>query len=259
MNRLIVGADKSPLLERLPERFLFIDDGPLIDRLTLPKRRSVTVFDPDQHAFNPLKDMTYRKARDFMAVLDAVFPEGSETLTRRYSNFVLLKALQACPEKLDRLIPEPSKKDTAALDAYQKIQTLLLSPVLERVLNRPTNMSFKGTIIARLDRAALGDFDCFVLGNLLISLFDGVVVVPDFGFYAHRGHSNLIRQEQLVAGIRSFEELPAFRHILLAIENKVASRCTMDDAQVFASYQCKALPNTDTYKDFIDACIRGSD
>lgn len=258
MNRLIVGADKSPILQHLPERFLFIDDGPLIDRLTLPKRRAVTVFDPAEHSFNPLKDMTYHRAREFMAVLDAVFPEGSETLTRRYSNFFLLRALLSSVEKLDRLIPEPAKKDAAAQDAYQKIQTLLLSPVLEPVLNRPTNMSFKGTIIARLDRAVLGDFDCFVLGNLLVSQYDGPVVIPDLGFYQTRFHTSLIRQDRLIAGINSFDEVPERRNQLLLIRDKEPSQCTAEDAKVLALY-AGLEPGTNRYNDFIWSAISAAD
>lgn len=254
MNRLIIGADKSPILGQLPERFLFIDDGGLIDRLTLPKRRAVTVFDHTRHTFNPLRRMTYRTAREFLAVLDAVFPEGESTLTKRYSNFTLLNALVSKPRSLATLVP--NTKET--FDPYQKIQTLLLSPVLERVLKGPTNLSFKGTIIARLDRAALGDFDCFVLANMLISQFDGPVVIPDFGFYATRFHTSLLRQDRLIAGITSFDEVPSFRNQLLLIEDKVGSRCTPDDAELLALY-AGIRKGTNAYNEFVERCISPSD
>ena len=251
MNALIVGSHKEPILKHLPDNFLIIDDGSLIDALSLPQRKAVTVFDPAVHSFNPLKDIDYRQAREFVNVLDAIFPEGESTLTKRYSNFIILGALLNKPKSLDGLIE--LKKET--MDAYQKVQTLLLSPVLERVLNRPTNLSFRGTIIARLDRAVLGDFDSFVLANLLISQYAGTVVIPDFGFYACKFHSSLIRQNRLVAGINSFDELPDFKSKLLLIGNKMGSHCTPDDAKVLAQYEGIA-PGTNGYNDFIDACIR---
>lgn len=255
MNCLIVGFDKSQITRYLPDRFLIIDDGPIIDALELPKRRAVTVFDPDHHSFNPLKDIDYRRAREFLNVLDAVFPEGQNTLTKRNSNFVLLNALMASPKRLDSLVPTPDKKDTGALDAYQKVQTLLLSPVLERVLNRPTNMSLKGTVLARLDRAALGDFDSFVLANLLISQYDGPVVIPDFGFYAsHPFHMNLIRQKRLIVGINSFDEVPRFKNDLLLFEQKIGRQCTPEDAKLLAIYE-GIQPNTNAFNDFVAAAI----
>lgn len=126
----------------------------------------------------------------------------------------------------------------------------MLSPVLERVLNGPTNFSLKGTVIARLDRRTLGDFDSFVLANLLISQYDGPVVIPDFGFYACRSHTSLIRQERLIAGINSFDEVPDFKSRLLMIEAKLGSRCTPDDAEVLALYA--GIPKgTNQYNDFI--------
>jgi hypothetical protein len=248
MNALIVGSNKQPLLQYLPRRdFLLIDDGPLIDAWDLPRHR---VFDVAKHSFNPLKDMDYRRAREFVGVLDAVFPEGESTLTARRSRFQILEALLAKPRTLDRLISDT--KDTE--DAYQKIRTLLLSPVLERVLNGGTDFSIDGTIVARLDRAVLGDFDCFVLANLLVSQYQGTVVIPDFGFYATRFHVSLIRQNRLVAGINSFDEVQDLKSQLVLIETKVGSRCTPDDAEILAMY-AGITPGTNGYNDFIQARI----
>jgi hypothetical protein len=251
MNALIVGSDKEPLLQYIPpDRFLIIDDGPIIDALDMPERRSTTVFDVREHSFNPLKDMSYLRAREFVDVLNAIFPEGENTLTKANATFQILEALDGKPRKLAELIKD--SKDTRY--AYQKIQTLLLSPVLENVLTRPTNMSFKGTIIARLDRAVLGDFDCFVLANLLISQYPGTVVIPDFGFYACPFHTSLIRQGRLVAGITSFDEVPKLRNQLMQIGTKVGSRCTPEDAKTLALY-AGILPNTNGYNDLIESMI----
>jgi hypothetical protein len=252
MNALIVGSNKMPILRQLPDTFLLIDDGALIDAVELPPRRAVTLFDPAIHSFNPLKGMTYRRAREFIAVLDAVFPEGESTLTRKNANFVILSALMAQPQSLDSLIP--IKADNAYVDARQKIQTLLFSPVLRSVLTRPTNVSFKGIMLARLNRAELGEFDCFVLANLLISQYPDDI--PDFGFYSCSSHSDLLRQGRLIAGINAFDEVPTFKHTLLLAPTKIASRCNAEDAKILALYQ-GLLPGTNIYNDFIAICIGG--
>jgi len=41
---------------------------------------------------------------------------------------------------------------------------LLASPVLKRVLCNQTNFSLKDVVLAKLDRAQLGDFDALVVG-----------------------------------------------------------------------------------------------
>src|SRR3984885_11698253 len=62
------------------------------------------------------------------------------------------------------------------------IDDLLMSPVRKRVLCNPTNFSFnpRSVILAKLNRAELGDFDALVLGLFLMAHFKGQVVVPDF-------------------------------------------------------------------------------
>ncbi len=255
---LVLGTNKTQtILDTLPESFLIIDDGDIIDRLALPKRRKVTRLDLAAHSFNPLKGMTYQKARQFITILDAVFPEGANTLTKKNANFVLLKALLKDKKRtayLSDLLPVPDKKDTGAVDAYQKIETILLSPVLEHVLNRPTNLTFSGIILARLDRAALGDFDCFVLGNLLISEYRGTVVIPDFGFYAIPSHIQLVRQRRLIAGVNYLAELaPPLRNLLLMGET-IPARTTFEDAETLADYA--GIPkHINRYADFIEECM----
>jgi hypothetical protein len=55
MNTLVVGADKTPILECAHSvNFLSIDDGPLIDQLKIPQRSKMTRFDVAKHQFNPL-------------------------------------------------------------------------------------------------------------------------------------------------------------------------------------------------------------
>lgn len=251
MNTLIVGAHTQKILEHLPGTFLLIDDGPLIDQITTPPRRAVTRFDYKNHSFDPLKDMSFKKALDFIDILNAIFPEGGSTLTRRASNFALLQKLLSKKTKLENLI---SKKDNE--DAYEKIQTLLLSPILNGVINNPTNLSFAGILLAKLDRAVLGNMVCYVLANFLISQYEGPVVIPDFGFYAHKGHSDLLRQGRLTIGIRSFAELPDFKVELLSIENKMPSRCVAEDAEILAQYK-GLMPGVVNHSTFITEAIGG--
>lgn len=249
---LIVGTDNTKILDHLPSSFLLIDDGPMIDALTF-KRRRITKFDHKTHSLNPLKGMDYKRARDFMALINSIFPEGESTLTRKNSNFVLLNALLAKPGTLDTLL-EPSK-DPAAQDAYQKIQTLLLSPVLNRVLLRPQNFSLKGIVLARLNRAELGDFDCFVLGNLLISQYQGHVVVPDYGFYACPFHTGLIRQVRLTAGVNYLDELPDTIKSLMLLGELLPSRALYDDAEALALH-AGLSKGTVAFSDFVQRAIR---
>lgn len=255
---LLIGTHKTDtFLEHLPESYLLIDDGPVIDRLILPKRRKVTRLDFSYHSFNPLRHMDYLAARRFVQILDAVFPEGESTLTRKYGNLTLLKALLDKPRSLARLIPRPDPKDTGAQDAYQKVETLLLSPVLRHFLTSPTaRFPWKGIILARLDRAELGDFDCFVLGNLLAAYHPGPVVITDFGFYAIPQHIQLIRQGRLIAGVNFLKEVPGrlANHLLLMPE-KIPCRTTFEDAETLASF-AGIVRGTNRYDDFVDDCVR---
>lgn len=256
MNLLIVGTNKTKtILEHLPNSFLLIDDGEIIDAIEIPKRRKVTRFDFTKHSFNPLKNLDYQKAREFISILDAVFPEGANTLTKKNSNFILLNALLDKPKTLSSLFPRAIKSDPAQTDAYQKIQTLLLSPVLNDILCKSkTLFSLNGILLARLDRAELGDFDCFVLANLLISQYRGTVVIPDFGFYGRAHHTRLIRQNRLIAGINFFDEVPDLHNDLLLIGKKIGKHTTAEDAAILALYAGKT-PNTNAHTEFIQTSI----
>lgn len=248
---LIVGRDKSDIIRHLPDKFLFIDDGALIDQLTLPKRRKVVVLDVFKHSLNPLKGIDYKRAREFLSLLNAIFPEGESTLTRRASNFALLQALCDNPTRLDNLII-PDKSDNGSMDAHQKIQTLLLSPVLKPFLTRATNFSLDGIILARLDHT-LAPFDRFVIANLLISNYAGPVVIPDYGRYACAFHGELIDEGRLRAGVNFLDETP-LKDKLLLMEEKLARRCLSDDAEVLAQY-AGHMRGTNAFTDFVSHAV----
>ena len=157
MNFLILGtSDKTDqITERLRAPFLLIDDGSVID--AVKPNKSYFYYDPLKHPFNPMLGMNYRKARDFVSLLNAVFPEGENTLTRKNSNHILLKALIEKPDGLKDLIR--ASKEPAELDAAQKIESLLLSPVLRKALSKSSfNPGKTDVVLARLDRKKLGDW-----------------------------------------------------------------------------------------------------
>ncbi len=75
MNKLYVGFAKEI---SLPEDggYLLIDD----EVQELPYSR---VFNPLKHSLNPLKDITYRRAREIADIIYTVYPQGENTLTVR--------------------------------------------------------------------------------------------------------------------------------------------------------------------------------
>lgn len=250
--KLLIGSDKIFKVD-FSRDTLIVDDGPVIDSLTIPPGRKVTRLDLRKHHLNPLEGMNYKRARDFISILDAIYPEGLNTLTRKNSNFVLLNALMSGETHLDKLI-HPDNADPAAIDAYQKIETLLVSPVLRAVFCKPTNFTQR-VVLAKLDRALIGDFDAFAIASFLVSQFKGHVVIPDFGFYGRDFHISLIRQHRLTAGLYSFSEVDIkLRQALLTIPRKIAYRATFEDAQLLANYAGKE-PHTMGHGDFIEEAM----
>lgn len=251
MNVLLVGRDKTPLLDHLPTSYLLIDDGPLIDAITIPAHRKVTYFDVHKHSFDILKRIDYPTACNISDTLCAAFPGGQNTLTKESANIQILDALLSKPKHLSTLLPTGKQYAYAQL----MIDRILLSPVLRNVLTKPTNFSFEGILLVRLNRAELGDFDCFLLANLLIGQYKGHVIIPDFGFYACPFHVSLRLQNRLIAGVNYLDEAPAFREQLLLIDHKIASHCTAQDAETLAQYT-GLLPDTNAYNDFIARSIK---
>jgi hypothetical protein len=172
--------------------------------------------------------LDYRKARALADVLYTAFPQGDNTLTVRNGKRALLKALLSAT-RLDKV--DGDEEVTGMVD------DLLQSPVLKSVLCKPTNFSFSpnSLILARINRAELGDFDALILGLFLINHFKGQVVVPDFGFYGRETHVSLIRENRLVVGVNFLGELsPKLRNATLLIEYREASGALFDDAVVLA-------------------------
>ena len=114
-----------------------------------------------------------------------------------------------------------------------------------------------GLLGRQQDRAELRDFDALLLGLFLTAHYKGQVVVPDFGFYGREMHTSLIRQERLIAGIDTLQELsPKLRQAVLLIEDKVGSGTTFDDGETLAQY-AGLVRGRNNYNDFVEASMYG--
>lgn len=227
----------------------------------LPKVRGAQIFDPLKHSFNVLHDMDYRRSCDLIDIIDALFSRGESTLTKDTGLDYIADRLDEKPRTLRDLIPEPDKQSTTGhIWAYGKIRRLLRSPVLSRALCGSGALSVKpgGVMLARLDRAEIGEWDALALGLFLMAQFKGQLVVEDLGFYGRNHHTSLVREGRLIGGVNSLSELkrkaPELHDRLLLVE-KVASGTTYDDAQTLAQYDCGFAPHTEGYDTFIRAAM----
>jgi hypothetical protein len=233
MNALHIGTAEKDF-SNIAEPFLLLDDGPIAEHLSL-QFPNAKVFNPRRDSFNPLNGLDYKRARDISAAVYSASPEGKDTLTVRNGKRALTRMLLANTTRLDKL----AKIDHPGYDeAKATIEDILQSPTLKRVLcSRAKSFSFKSSVIAKLDRAELGDFDAFLLGQFLIGQFQGHIVVPDFGFYGREHHTALIRQNRLVCGVNYLAELPdRLQQSVLTIKDKRMAKLTRRDAEELIFY-----------------------
>lgn len=240
MNILHLGFNNQVTLPK--GGYLFISDK-------IPKIPHALVFDHRIHSLNPLAKLDYKSARELVDALYAVSPQGENTLTVRNGRRALLPLLLSS-RRLDAV-------DTDDPEVRSMLDDILISPVLRRVLSKPTNFSFPlhAKILVRLDRSELGDFDALLLGLFLINRYKGQLVIPDFGFYGRNAHASLIRENRLIAGVQTLSELPLrLRQAILSIPDRRPSRALYEDAVTLAHY-ASLLPGTNAYNDFIDAIV----
>lgn len=253
MNVLVLGSDKTDTLTEivndLREPYLLIHRGEITP--TIPKRRKVTYFDYRQHSLDILKHITYIRALDFISAEWKAIPGGPTTLTKDYSQTATLAWLLDKPTSFYEF-PRASREVLGSADAENKIKRILLSPVLSRVLTNPTNFSLHGIVVVRLNRAELGDFDCLMLGNLLASMYEGQVIITDYGFYGH--NTTLITQDRLIAGLNYLDETP-LKNDLLLIKEKIPVHCLPEDAEVLAQHAGLIL-HTDGATTYIQQAIK---
>jgi hypothetical protein len=251
MNSLLLGtADKTDALLDLAEPgFLLIDDGPIADAFA-EQFPDAEIFNPRRHSFATARD--YKSVRAFADILYS-HGYGEQTLTVRNGRRTIAKLLLDNETPLHKI--DGDRKDPAIAEALGMLDDLLLSPVLRRVLTRKPNFSL-GTrsVIARINRAELGDFDAFVLALLLIGQAKRQVIVPDFGFYGRPLHVSLIRQNRLVCGVSYLSQFgqkdSVLRQAVLGIKDKTGQGCTYDDAAVLAGY-AGILPGTNFHAEFV--------
>jgi hypothetical protein len=253
MLELHVGFSKKIEVPKKGGCLFIADEVP-----KLPSWRRAKVFDPLKHSFNLMDGMDYRKASAIEEVFDAAFPRGDGTLTKDTGLDFIGEALDGNPASFEGLVREPDKKSsTGHVWAYGKVRRILRSPVLRQVLCNRTNFPFKrgSVILARLNRAELGEFDALVLGLFLMAHFKGQIVVPDFGFYGREAQVSLIREGRLIAGVNTLNELsPKLRQAVLLIKDKVGSGATIDDAEVLAMYAGHVRATTG-FNDFVQEAM----
>lgn len=242
MNKLQVGFSKEIELPK---------GGCLLIADEMPDVLRSRVFDPSKHSFNPLQHLDYRKAREIADILYTASPQGENTLTVRNGKRALLHLLMERPGRFDTI--KPNGKDDATKEAMAAIGDILISPILRNVLCKPTNFSFnpRSTILARINRAELGDFDALLLGLFLMAHYKGQIVLPDGGFYLREMHTTLIRQDRLIVGIDTLQELPPrLRQAVLLIGEKTGSGTTFDDAATLGQY-AGLTTGTNAFNDFV--------
>jgi hypothetical protein len=247
-NKLYVGFTKTVKVPEmrlsgysLRRRGLLIDD----EVRQIPRAK---IFDPLKHSFNPVAHLGYKEAREIADVLYTVSPQGENTLTVRNGKRALLRALLDA-NRLDRVRGD---EEVTAM-----IEDILMSPVLKRVFCGKPNFTLtpRSMIVARINRAELGDFDALVLGLLLMAHYKGQVIIPDFGFYGREAHVSLIRENRLIAGVNTLAELPVkLRQAALLIKDKEAAGATAEDAETLAIY-ARHAPGTVGFRDFVSEAM----
>jgi hypothetical protein len=240
VNKLCIGLSKE--IELPKGGFLYIGDE-------VPDVNGAKIFEPRRHSFDLFKGMNHKRAREISNALYTISPQGENTLTVRNGKRELYKALKK-GKRFDRL---RFSNDDAGKEAGGAVEDLLESPILRRVLCEPPNFLFNpvSKIVARLNRAELGEDDALALTFLLMVHFKGQIVVLD-GSCLRECHISLVRENRLIAGVNTLNELPPkLRQRLLSVE-KVASGTTFKDAEELADYMCRFPPNTDGYNTFIE-------
>jgi hypothetical protein len=250
MTKLFLGFAKEVELPR--GGCLIIDD----EVRDIPRSR---IFDALRHGFNPIKNINYRSACDFVDIIDVLFSRGDTTLTKGTGLEFIQDALEAAPKTLEDLIERPDKKSTTGHTwAHGKIRRILRSHVLTRAFCNPCNFSFRpGSVIqARINRKEIGEFDALTIGLFLMAHYRGPhIVIPDFGFYGRDFHTSLIREQRIVIGCNTLSELPPkIRQAALLFDEKIASHARLEDAELLAEYS-GLIRGTNAYNDYVSEAV----
>lgn len=262
MKKIFLGKNNLMILEKenLPKRdFVLLHD----EIPALPHAKAARIFDPTIHHFNAIQP-GYHYACDFVDAIDALFPAGGPTLTKEEGLIFILDQLLDEPKSLRSLIPKPNSKSTPGHRwAYSKVQRLLLSPVLNRVLCEPgEQFSFNphSVIFCRINRRELRDFDTLALGLLIMMRSKGQLVITDMGFYGRNNHISLL--DRLIGSLTYLDELkrtaPELKEALFSLTEIEAHGARFTDAKELAINEGLRPDPTradNEYNNFIDAAM----
>lgn len=134
---------------------------------------------------------------------------GDSTLTKDKGLDFIFEAIET-GRPLERLIPKPGRGATTGhVWAYSKINRLLRSPILRKVLieNPPFSFNANSRIFALVNGKEMPSWDARALGLLLISQAKETVV-PNYRPYVLESHVDLIEQDRFIIGVNTLSELP---------------------------------------------------
>jgi len=243
-SKLFVG--QFPNFPPPVEPYLWIDDH-------VPTVPYARYFKPEEDTFNILRNITDKKAKELTRIIYTYLEGGTTTLTVRNGKIELPYALKSI-NKLDKL------SGTEELDMIRR--GLLFSSTIRHILCSPKqSVSFnpRAKLIARLNRSELGDDDALLIGQLLISEYKGLVVIPHLEFYGKDFHTYLIREDRLIAGIDTFANVtPKLRSALMTMDI-TPNHCLYRDAVLIAELsrlRPDPLRADNEYTTFIDQAMR---
>jgi hypothetical protein len=242
MNRLEIGIAETPF--EYPQGSLVITDD------QTPKRGEV-LFDYSEHGLSPLP-LKYPMNREFAA---ALWPD-KDLMTYRNGQMALADHVVKA-DRLDHIKYTTSDDDK---EVRRVVKNVLLSPLLKKMLRKPIPrwLNSGSTVLARLNRKEIGDFDAQIIANILMLVFKGPVAIEDFGGYARDHHARLIREGRLIARVRKLSQLPEKIEDVRHLMENVPIGCSYDDAVKLAS-EARLKPDPDRknndYNEFIKTAM----
>jgi hypothetical protein len=252
MNELQIGKFPNFDFSKFQNSgFLFLADR---DLPHIPRAR---VYDPRVSSFNPLKNIDATRARELAVVLYSAYPQGESTLTVRNGAIDLAPALL-----------EAGRFDKLQSDSEEVMRLkddILFSPTIRHALcepMRPFSFDTNSVVIADLRRSVLGDYDARIIGLLLMSFYQGQLIVPNLGFFGRDIHTRLIAEERLIAGVRKLNDLkrkaPELREEVLTIECRIPRGAIYPDAKELAlleGLRPDPLRADNSYNKYIEAAM----
>jgi len=219
-------------------------------------------------------DQRHTHTENICADFDALFPEGETTLARANANLLLANSLRVLLDtpnttllSLLKLLSDQSYRseclnnctdpvvlanwDTirgweraqyqAALATLQsKVGKLLMSPTLRNIFGQQFStfsLSAPKIVIAKLDRAKLGDLTTYLLGSLLIARSVNHTYVHQLGFFSSDHLAAHITRGNFTVTVDFLDQLtPKLRQTVLQFDQKYVFKTNRDDAQELAFY-----------------------